>query len=178
MTTLHEGAITLQTISLEEIPAIFGLVKDDLGLAEQMTWEVPENESEAIEIFTKLFSRNRICFGIYLDERLIGIINVQNFNWWHHDAQKASAFINFWVGTEFGDNNYEVEALRAVSRYCLENLKLKKIFSGCFTGNQTIGKALKQVGYREIGVLKKHFLKQNKPIDSTRYELLTEDFVG
>lgn len=178
MTTLHEGSIILKTISLEEIPVIFNLVKEDLGLAEHMTWDVPESEKQALEIFEKLFSRNRICFGIYLDDRMIGVINIQNFNWRLHDAQKASAFINFWVGTEFGENNYEVDALRGVSRYCLETLKLKKLFSGCFADHEETQRALIKIGYQKIGILKKHFLKGTRPVDSVRYELLTEDFVG
>lgn len=178
MTTLQEGTIVLQNISPSEIANLFSLIKDDLGLAQQMTWEAPQTQAEAEEIFEKIFDDERICFGIYLEDRLIGLANLQNFHWWQHDAQKASAFVNFWVGTEFLEHDYEVEALRGICRYAFENLKLKKLFVGCFESNEGIQKAARKVGFRKIGTLKKHFLKQNKPIDSARYELLPQNFVG
>lgn len=178
MITLQEGNVILRSISPSEIPNLFALIQDDLGLAEQMTWECPQTLQEAEAIFEKIFDDERICFGIYLKERLIGLSNIQNFHWWHHDAQKASAFVNFWVGTEFLENDYEVDALRGICHYGFESLKLKKLFVGCFEGNESVHKAATKVGFRKIGTLKKHFLKQNKPIDSSRYELLPQDFVG
>ena len=178
MYTLQAGSVVVKTITLDIVPDIFDLIDGDEELAGQMTWNLPKTKEEAMTVFSKEFEEGRVTLGIFLEEKLIGMANIQNFHWWHHDAQKASAFLNFWIATPFTCKGYGTEALRAIAQFGFDTLKLKKIFAGCFTANKRGQSVLETTGFIKIGVLKKHFLKNNAPVDSIRYELLPDDFVG
>lgn len=175
---IRTSRLHLKAIDAGAAPDLYAITKDNHKLCEFMTWDPPKSLEEVATGIEKELRADSVLFGVYLDKELIGKMVLRNFHWWQHDAQKASVFLSFWIIPEHAGKGYGTEMLRGVCDFCFRILKLKKIFAGCFTDNIASQKLLEKVGFVKIGILRKQFIKNGKEIDSVRYELLIEDFIG
>ena len=177
---LSTERLNLKLLKESDIPEMFAITQKYPEMSEFMTWNSPKTLAEAQEKFLKTDCRDAedLNFGVFLKEngKFIGRITVRNFHLFQQDAEKRSVFLSFWLTPEVQGKGLGTELLREICRFCFEDLNLHKIFAGVFTQNIPSQKLLAKIGFREIGLLRKHYLKNDEYYDSTRYELLAEDF--
>ena len=177
---LDTERLYLRTLAESDCGEIYRLTSTYPQIAEYMTWNVPENYDEVRQKFLLNRQSDDRHFGIYTREgdNFIGRITVRNFHLMQQDAEKNSVFLSFWLSPEHQGNGYGTEVLTEVCRYCIVDLKIRKIFAGTFAENKASQRLLLKTGFREIGLLRKHYLKNGIFYDSIRYELLNEDFLN
>lgn len=172
--------LDLRLLNESDIPEMFSITQKYPDMARYMTWNSPKTLDEAQEKFLKKDCRDAedLNFGIFLKEnsKFVGRVSVRNFHLFQQDAVKRSVFLSFWLTPEVQGKGLGTEFLKEVCRFCFEDIGLHKIFAGVFTANIPSQKLLAKIGFREIGLLRKHYLKNGEYYDSTRYELLAEDF--
>ncbi len=176
---LDSGRLYLKTLSESDCGEIFRLTTAYPEISNFMTWNPPANYDEVRQKFLANRKTEDRHFGVFIKEteEFLGKITVRNFHLMQQDAEKNSVFLSFWLSPEHQGKGYGTEVLTEVCRYCVVDLKIRKIFAGVFSENEASQRLLKKTGFREIGILKKHYLKNGIFYDSVRYELLNEDFL-
>lgn len=177
---LDSERLYLKTLSESDCGEIFRLTTAYPEISNFMTWNPPENYDQVRQKFLENRKTDDRHFGIFVlgTDEFLGRITVRNFHLMQQDAEKNSAFLSFWLSPEHQGKGYGTEVLTEVCRYCIVDLKIRKIFAGTFSENEASQRLLKKTGFREIGVLRKHYLKNGIFYDSVRYELLNEDFLA
>ena len=66
--------------------------------------------------------------------------------------------------------------MRLRTAYAFEQLGLEKVFTAAFVGNTASRRAMERVGYREVGVHRRHFFRHGRWHDLWVAELLREDW--
>jgi len=177
---LDSDRLYLKTLSESDCGDIFRLTTTYPVISNYMTWNPPLNYDEVRQKFLENRKTDDRHFGIFIKEtdEFLGRITVRNFHLMQQDAEKNSVFLSFWLSPEHQGKGYGTEVLTEICRYCIVDLKIRKIFAGVFSENQASQRLLRKTGFREIGILKKHYLKNGIFYDSLRFEILNEDFLA
>jgi len=177
---LDTQRLYLRTLSENDCGEVYRLTSTYPVIAEHMTWNPPENYDEVRRKFLENRKTDDRHFGIYIREtdEFLGRITVRNFHLMQQDAEKNSVFLSFWLSPEHQGKGYGTEVLTEVCRYCIVDLKIRKIFAGTFADNAASQRLLIKTGFRVIGTLRKHYLKNGIFYDSIRFEILNEDFLA
>lgn len=177
---LDTERLYLRTLSESDCGEIHRLTSTYPEISEHMTWNPPQNYDEVRQKFLENRKTDDRHFGVFKreDDKFIGRITVRNFHLMQQDAEKNSVFLSFWLSPEQQGKGYGTELLTEVCRYCIVDLKIRKIFAGTFAENIGSQRLLQKTGFREIGTMRKHYLKNGIFYDSIRYELLNEDFLA
>ncbi len=172
---LHSDRLTYRILNQSDIADLFTIIQQYPELADFMTWNPPKDLQEARQKLLQTRDPNDLNFGIFENKTLIGRITIRNFQEVQQDARKDSAFISFWLSPTAQGKGFGTEALRRICQFGFFEKRLRKIFAGFFEGNIGSEKLLQKVGFRKIGLLKKHYLKNGVYHNSIRYECLRED---
>ncbi|MBT8181980.1 MAG: GNAT family N-acetyltransferase [Eudoraea sp.] len=131
----------------------------------------PYSESDA-ELFINLTTEEnpKQNFAIEYGGDLCGVIGliIQN------DVYRKSAEIGYWIGEPFWGKGITANAIKLITNYGFEDLKLIRIYAGVFEYNIASMKALENSGYKKEGVFKKAIYKNDKVFDEHRYFKLKE----
>ncbi len=76
------------------------------------------------------------------------------------------AEIGFWVARKHRNKGITTLALKKVTKFGFEKIKLKRIYACVFSFNKPSMRVLKKNGYKLEGVLKKEIKKGNKLLDN------------
>lgn len=100
--------------------------------------------------------------------KLLGIIGliIQN------DIHRISAELGYWIGEPYWGKGIGTNAIKQITHYGFEELKLERIYAGVFAFNQASCKALEKNGYELEGIFKNAIIKNNVIIDECRYAKL------
>jgi len=82
------------------------------------------------------------------------------------EIKDHQAEIGFWVTRKHRNKGITTLALRKVTKYGFEKIKLKRIYACVFPFNKASMKILKKNGYKLEGVLRKDIKKGNKLLDN------------
>ena len=87
---------------------------------------------------------------ITLNDKIIGAINlkVDNYN--------ESVEFNYAVDERYKSNGYMTEALNAVKDYCLNEIKVNRIFGGCEINNIASKRVMEKCNFKYEGILRNH----------------------
>ena len=88
------------------------------------------------------------------DNALVGGITLSNVR--RGVAQMGS--IGYWVGKPFTRRGYTVDAVRAVSQFCFERLRLHRVEAACIPTNVGSRSVLRKAGFEQEG-LARDYLK-------------------
>ena len=126
----------------------------------------PYSESDA-ELFINSTSQDnpKQNFAIEYAGNLCGVIGliIQN------DVYSKSAEIGYWIGESFWGKGIAATAIKLITKYGFEDLKLTRIYAGVFDYNIASMKALENNGYKKEGVFKKAVFKNANFLDEHRY---------
>lgn len=110
----------------------------------------------------RLSKKREKNFVIEIDRNFAGSISL-----WHIDKHKAE--LGYWVARKFWDKGIAKEAVKIVTNFGFNKLKLRRVYAYAFTKNKTSARVLEKNGYKFEGLLRKHANKDGRLIDSLLY---------
>jgi len=101
-----------------------------------------------------------INFAIEINDEVVGSVGLGNIKYGH------KAEVSYWLGEKYWNSGIMTEAVKLVTKFGFEKLKLKKIYGRVYIFNLASKKVLEKNDYKLEGILKKDFKKDGKFIDS------------
>jgi [ribosomal protein S5]-alanine N-acetyltransferase len=101
-------------------------------------------------------------FAIDVDGSAVGIMSLTNL-----ESHKAE--IGYWIGKEYWGRGIVTKAVRLITKFGFNELKLKRIYANIFSNNKASARVLQKNGYKREGIMKKFHLKDGKLIDAILY---------
>lgn len=130
----------------------------------EVRFSAPQTISELVKFVTHTNdSDNELLLGIFLrdSQRHIGNIKLGPVCKNHNRAD-----LGFIIGDRAAwGKGYATEAISAVARFALDELKLAKVTAGCYASNQGSARALEKAGFTQEGRLRGHWSVDGKRED-------------
>lgn len=104
-------------------------------------------------------------FCIYYNNTLCGVIGLNK----QLDVYSKSLEVGYWIGEPFWGKGIAREALRLITEYAFDELKIKRLHTGVYEHNLASMKVLESNGYEKEGVHRKAVYKNGQFIDEHRY---------
>lgn len=118
----------------------------------------PEQTLESLTDFIEAANASscELLLGIFLQDTSTHIGNIKLGPLWTNHNR---ADLGFLIGSrdEWG-KGYATEAIAAMARYALGDLKLAKVTAGCYAGNRGSARALEKAGFSLEARLRGHWL--------------------
>lgn len=129
----------------------------------------PYNEEDA-QFFIDLTRHQRppLDFAILYHNELTGVIGLGP----QHDIYRKTAEIGYWIGEPFWSKGIATKAVRLITAYGFEQLKLARIHAGIFQYNPASMRVLEKNGYHKEGIFQKSVFKNDQLWDEHRYALI------
>ncbi len=97
----------------------------------------------------------------------------------HIDFPSGTAELGIVIGRkDYWGKGYGTDAMKVMLRHAFENLRLRKVMLSVFGSNVRAQKAYAKVGFKQVGCLKQHLLKQGQFEDIIYMEVFKEEFFG
>jgi [ribosomal protein S5]-alanine N-acetyltransferase len=114
-----------------------------------------------------------VTFAIELktSNALIGCISIAGISKTHKRGE-----VGYWIGTEFWNQGYCTEALRALIEFGFKELSLNKLTSRHMSKNPQSGKVMLKAGMKQEGVLRDDCFRYEQFEDSVVYGLVARDY--
>jgi RimJ/RimL family protein N-acetyltransferase len=115
------------------------------------------------------------CFLIVDDsvQNPCGAIFLKNFEW---SVPKCE--LGYFIDKEYEGKGITGQALKEITVFCFENLKLNKLFIRAAIDNTASRKVAEKAGFREEGLLRKDFMNEKAElIDVVYYGLVKENII-
>lgn len=101
----------------------------------------------------------------------IGNIGLMSIDW-----VSGTAELGIFIGKkEYWGKGYGQDAIRTLLRFAFSQLRLRKVFLRVMGSNVRAQKCYSKVGFKEVGRLKNHFLKNGIFEDEVFMEMFAED---
>jgi RimJ/RimL family protein N-acetyltransferase len=104
-------------------------------------------------------SRPSINFAIDIGGEVIGGIGLS------HIEKNYKAEIGYWLAEQYWNQDIITSAVKLIVRYGFKNLRLKRIYAYVLLPNQASARVLQKSGFKQEGLLRKHFSKDGKIYD-------------
>ncbi len=119
-------------------------------------------------------SEKDVFWAIMVGEKLIGTIGIHVINF-----RNRNAVTGIMIGEkdEWG-KGFAPEAQTLRTRYAFEELGLEKLMTEAFAENRRSIRSLEKVGYRQIGMRRRHIFRGGRWHDMWLAELLREEWTG
>jgi len=104
-------------------------------------------------------NKEKINFAIDVNGEVIGGIGFKNIK--GHRAE-----IGYWLGEKYWGQGITTSALKKITEYGFNKLKLRRLEIGIFPFNKASMRVAEKAGYQYEGRLKKFVLKDKKLVDS------------
>lgn len=101
----------------------------------------------------------RIEFAIETDGKTVGRIGLG-------EIETHKAVIGYWLGKRYWGKGIMTKAIKLVTNFGFEKLKLRRIYAHVFPFNKASMRILEKNGYKLEGILRKEVKKGNKLIDT------------
>ena len=98
--------------------------------------------------------------AIEINGELVGTIGL------HHIQKEHKAELGYWLGKEFRGQGVMTEAVGLMTRYALNDLKLRRVSAYVYAFNEGSKRVLEKCGFILEGIVKKELKKGNKFIDA------------
>jgi ribosomal-protein-alanine N-acetyltransferase len=113
-----------------------------------------------------------VIWAILVGDRHIGATGLHQIHW-----QSRHAMSGIWIGDkDCWGKGYATEAMQLRTAYAFEHLGLEKVWTTVDVENIASRRALERVGYREVGVQRRHVYRNGRWHDRWVSELLREDW--
>ena len=100
-----------------------------------------------------------IGFAIDIDGEIVGSVGI------HKIAKSHQAEIGYWLAEQHWGNGIMTEAVKLITKFSFNELKLKRVYAYAFSFNKASQKVLAKAGFKFEGILKKNSKKGDKFID-------------
>ena len=108
------------------------------------------------------------------DNKLIGVISLENFNW-----IERSAVLGIFIGDrDFRNNGYGAEAINLLLEYCFKYLNLHSIRLELLSINERAHKCYSKCGFKDTGCNIEQVFLNGKYYDKLHMDILENEFTG
>lgn len=108
------------------------------------------------------------------DNKLIGVISLENFNW-----IERSAVLGVFIGDRnFRNNGYGAEAINLLLEYGFEYLNLHSIRLELLSINERAHKCYSKCGFKDTGCNREQVFLNGKYYDKLHMDILENEFTG
>lgn len=122
---------------------------------------VPKNVNEAKKEIKDHIKENK-KFAIIVDGDFAGFITLKLNN---NPTYKHSAIVGCGLHKDFRNSGLATKALKLITSYGFNKLKLKRIVGYCRSYNKASARVLEKAGYKLEGILKKSKFMHGKYVD-------------
>ena len=170
---MNEGErIRLRSVREEDMKILFEWINDPEIIKYTHTY-LPISEPEQKKWYQSLSEQsNNFLLNIELktEKRIIGTCSLHDINW---QSRRAELTIKICEKSERG-KGYAKEALSCLIDFGFNDLNLKRIWLGVFPDNARAVKLYKNLGFKEEGLMRKHYFIQGEYKDVLIMGLLKE----
>lgn len=106
-----------------------------------------------------------VTFGIFYQDEFCGMIGLVP----QPDIYRLSAEVGYWIGEPYWNKGVATDAVRLITHYGFEELKLERIYAGVFEYNKASMRVLEKNGYEKEGVSRNALVKNNRVFNEHRY---------
>ena len=107
-------------------------------------------------------STDNYLFAIEADGKFVGGIGL-------HKRMEHCFDVGYWIAEKFWGKGYATEALRAITEFAFNDLKIDRIQAFVFEGNESSERVLEKCGYEYEGFLRKYHRKGNVFLNTKVY---------
>lgn len=163
--------IVLRLFNDSDINDVFEYASDN-EVVEFLTWTVHPNIEHTRNRFKDFFINKPGKFAIELieEEKCIGCIDLRV------DANNDKASFGYVLNRKYWNKGFMTEALAAIINFSFTTLKLNRIESTHYVGNEKSGKVMYKCGMKYEGLGKKEVKIKEKYMDVIHFGLLKEDW--
>lgn len=169
---IESDRIRLRPLRYGDIHILYKWI-NDYELMKFMHLFRPVSESEQRDWFNSLSKNNEIFFGIELkeNEKLIGRCRLYKIS-----QIDKTAKINIFIGEKsLRHKGYAKEAMKIIIDYAFNYLNFRKIWSELCVDNKPVINLYKKLGFKDEGLLRKHYFLNGSYRDILVVGLLKND---
>lgn len=172
-----DNEIILRPYTESDAEQIFAAVKANYEhLRPFLEWVVPEYSLEGVREFIQQSQKDsaekiRQGFGIFYQEKLIGSIGFNKFDW-----NCKSTEIGYWIAKDFSGKGIITKACKILINYAFDELQMNRIEIRCADANTRSRAIPEKLGFKLEGVLRQALCRHSQIYDDTIYGLLKEDW--
>ena len=111
---------------------------------------------------TKKKDKTKVNFAIDLNDEVIGGVGFEI-------KEPHRAEIGYWLGIKYWNQNIMTEAIKLVTQFGFDKLKLRRIEATIDPKNKASARVLLKNGYKFEGLLKNYHIKKGKMLDVLMY---------
>ena len=117
-------------------------------------------------------ARTEFTYAVILKEsgQLVGASSII-YTEKHNRAELA-----YWVGVPYWKCGIGTEAAAVLLTGCFESLPVVKVFAAHFLENTASGRIMEKLGMKREGILRSHFSRWNRQVDSVYYGILRNEW--
>jgi [ribosomal protein S5]-alanine N-acetyltransferase len=101
-------------------------------------------------------------FAIVIDEQMVGLVDIDGI-----DEYEGS--LGYWLDRAVWGRGYALEVALAVTRFALQEARLRKLTAGHAHDNPASGRILARLGFRHLDIVELFSRPQNEKIAQWRY---------
>ena len=90
------------------------------------------------------------------------------------DVHRFTAEIGYWLAEPFWNKGIVTEAVKSLTAYAVQDLKLQRVFAQPFTTNPASARVLEKAGYRCEGIQRSSAFKDAKVLDQFLYSYVAD----
>jgi len=137
----------------------------------------PTRDRQAFEHRCSARDRERFAdhaypFGIFVDQRLAGEVNINNVT----RGALQSGTVGYWIDEARAGNAYTSEAVCVVCRYAFEELDLHRLEVCIVPRNTNSRRVVDKLGFREEGIAERYLEINGTWEDHVRYAVTVEEW--
>lgn len=135
----------------------------------------PYTAEHALEFIQSKGSENPpTSLGIYFMNDLVGVIGIDRMK----DVFRHTGYLGYWIGEAYWGKGIATEAVKLMTTYGFETMKLTKIQAGVFDFNKPSMRVLEKAGFELEGILKKSAIKNGQVCDDYIYGVVSPSMNG
>ncbi len=177
MNTFITSHIHLKDVEDADIPALFQIIRQHRPfLGKYLDWILNmQTIHQAQEYFSSkisgALSEESLVIGIFVDNKIVGIIEVQDF-----EHALKSADLGFWLNPEYGKKGIMSQCVHEVLCFLFSEAGLNKVTAQYMTENSNSHRLLEKEGFKIEGILRDGTLHNGTFCDLVIAGLLKKEF--
>ena len=176
LTTPKEVAFDLRLLALRDADKVFALADANREhLRPWLPWiswtYSPDDVRNFVRTALKQFSDgDGFHAGVWIENQFAGCIGLHPIDW-----PNRSVALGYWIGSQWEGHGLITAGVRAVTRYCFQDLALERVEIRAGTGNKRSRAVPERLGFTYEGTLRRAQIVDGKWLDSAVYSMLREE---
>jgi len=171
--------VSLKLIELNDAEKIYNLIdKSRSYLKEWLPWldtsTKVEDTKEFIQGALKEYVENKSMTAVILyKEEIVGLVSFNSINW-----SNKTAYIGYWLGQEYQGRGIMTKAVRALTDYAFNQLKLNKVEIRAAVENKKSRYIPERLGFVKEGIIRQAEWLYDHFVDHIVYGILKDEWEG